>query len=156
MENKILEAALEYASEGLSVIPMNPKDKKPLIQWSPYQLERANEEQIRRWWEKWPDANVGIVTGHLSNTFVLDCDAPEGIEIIEMNGGLPPTRVALTSYEGEFRKRHYYFNYPEAEIRNSTKKLPGLDVRGEGGYVVAPPSIHPSGVAYEWEAPCSP
>lgn len=145
--NEILQAALEYSRQGFSVIPVSRGDKKPLIKWQRYQHERANEEQIKQWWAKWPDANVGIVTGEISGIFVLDCDSDEGERVIQEMGSLPRTAVAKTG-----KGHHYYFQHPGVPIRNFARKLPGLDLRGDGGYVVAPPSIHTTGVLYEWEA----
>lgn len=150
-----VKAALEYAARGWSIIPIGGQ-KKPLLSeelggWKEFQSRRATEDEIKAWWQKWPNANVGVVTGAISNLIVLDCDAREGLEIIEMNGGVGSAPCVLCSFEGDFRKRHFYFDYPDFEARNFAKKLPGLDLRGEGGYVLAPPSKHPSGVFYEWE-----
>ena len=149
--NEMLEAALEYSGRGISVIPIPPGAKIPGISWKQFQETRADENQIRAWWQRWPNSNIGIVTGAISNLVVLDCDAAEGLEIIEQNGGLPVTAVALTSFdETGFRKRHYYFQHPGERLKNFVKKLPGLDFRGDSGYVLAPPSLHPSGARYEW------
>ena len=111
-----------------------------------------DESAIKRLWDENPNANVGIRTGAISGLWVLDCDGPEGIEAIEAlereHGPLPATAVARTGGGG----RHYFFQLPtDCRIANTTK-VGGLsiDVRGDGGYVVAPPSMHRSGAAYEW------
>lgn len=147
--NELLNAALYYASLGWSVIPLRPKDKKPALKsWEPYQKERASEEQIRAWWKKWTRANIGIVTGTISGIIVLDVDGPEGQESIA-DKELPPTICAITGSGGY----HYIFKHPGGEVRNFARRLPGLDLRGDGGYIVAPPSIHPNGNTYEWGLP---
>jgi hypothetical protein len=138
-----LEAALEYYEMGLSVIPLK-KDKRPLISWLPYQQKRASTDEIREWWNKYPQANVGIVTGAISDIIVLDCDSQEAIDSFRSRyKGLTP--VAKTP-----RGMHFYFKYEEG-IRN-TVKIGNLDMdlRGEGGYVVAPPSINGDGKKYTW------
>jgi len=146
--NEFLEAALYYASLGWSVIPIRPKDKKPALKWEQYQTGRASEEQIRDWWKKWPRANVGVITGGISGIIVLDVDGPEGRESIA-DKDLPPTTCAITGSGGY----HYIFKHPGGEVRNFARRLPGLDLRGDGGYIVAPPSIHPSGGLYKWGLP---
>ena len=143
--NELLNAALYYASLGWSVIPIRPKDKKPALKWEQYQTGRASEEQIRDWWKKWPRANVGVITGGISGIIVLDVDGPEGRESIA-DKDLPPTTCAITGSGGY----HYIFKHPGGEVRNFARRLPGLDLRGDGGYIVAPPSVHPSGGIYEW------
>jgi len=146
--NEPLDAALFYNSIGWSVIPIRVKDKKPALKWEKYQKVRAGEEQIRAWWKKWPQANVGIVTGAISGIIVLDVDGSEGRKSLE-GKDLPPTTCAVTGSGGA----HYIFKHPGSEVRNFAKRLPGLDLRGDGGYIVAPPSIHPSGGIYEWGLP---
>jgi len=147
---EMLSYALRYAELGWGVIPLRNKDKRPLLQsWAKYQQERADEEQIKRWWEKWPDANIAIVTGQVSGIVVIDVDGPEGLKILQEKG-IPNTVVAKTG-----KGYHYYFKHPGGgtEIRSFTRRFPGLDLRGDGGYVVAPPSVHPLGHRYEWENP---
>ena len=108
---------------------------------------------IAEWWRRWPDANVGIRTGAESGVVVLDVDTPKGgagalAELERKHGKLPATARVLTGGGGE----HIYFRHPDRELRNSTGRLgAGLDVRGDGGYVVAPPSVHESGRAYQWK-----
>jgi len=110
-------------------------------------------ERIHAWWGRHPDANVGIPTGPPSRLLVVDIDEGTGWESadrIEAEGDLfSSTRVVKTGGGG----LHLYFHYPEGmTIRNSTGKLaPGIDVRADGGYVIAPPSLHRSGNRYTWE-----
>ncbi len=140
--NQKLEQALFLAKElNFSVIPIGT-DKKPLIEWKPFQSQRASEEQIREWFSK-PEVNVGIVTGKISNLVVVDIDprhggSDEAFKVIE-------TVKSATGGGGW----HYYFQYEDG-IQNGANIRPGVDVRGEGGYVIAPPSSHVSGKNYEW------
>jgi len=145
--NRLLEAALLYRRElGWSVIPVEPKGKRPLVRWEQYQHEPASEDQIRAWWTEHPTANIGIVTGQVSGIVVLDVDGPEGAQSLEQQPEIEPTAMSATS-----RGTHLFFKHPgDVELRNFARKLPGLDFRGDGGYIVAPPSIHSSDHVYSW------
>lgn len=109
-------------------------------------------EQIEQWWSRWPDANIGIATGSLAGIVVLDLDVDKNGELslnrLEAeHSELPTTTLAATGGGG----LHYVFQHPGGSVRNSAGKLgEGLDVRGDGGYIVAPPSTHSSGRQYEW------
>ena len=109
-----------------------------------------DREQVDRWWERSPQANIGIVTGATSRLVVLDVDVDTGgeeslKELEAQYGELPPTTIAITGSGG----LHYFFRHPASEVRNSAGKLAaGLDIRGDGGYVLAPPSRHASGGGY--------
>lgn len=147
MTNENVKYALKYASLGLSVIPIRRGDKKPLLDsWKEYQYRRATEEEIQEWWTKWPEANIAVITGQISGTVALDID-DGGLETIKANGfPLPPTWISQTG-SGGF---HYLYKWPGKEIGNFVRKLPGLDLRADGGYIVAPPSIHTNGQQYKW------
>ena len=114
----------------------------------------TDREQIRRWFADMPDANVGIVTGRASGVVVLDVDVDKSgddtlRELEDAYGALPDTVEAVTGGGG----RHIFFAYPDEPIANSAGRLgKGLDIRGDGGYVVAAPSLHRSGHLYMWEA----
>jgi putative DNA primase/helicase len=158
--------ALEYARRGWAVIPLHTPDsagacscrnakcaspgKHPRVMQG---LKAAAHDpgQVAKWWAQWPEANIGIVCGAVSGLVVLDVDGPEGEESLKALeaaiGPLPETVEALTG-----KGRHLYFNHPGVEIRPSAGVLGrGLDVRGDGGYVVGPPSLHYTGRRYEWE-----
>jgi len=111
---------------------------------------------IRNWWRVWPNANIGITTGAASGFFVLDVDGEEGkkslAELEAKYGALPKTVESATGGGG----RHLFFRWPRRTIKNKVSLAPGLDVRGEGGYIVAPPSNHISGVRYAWKVFLSP
>lgn len=145
----ILEVALEYKAIGLSVIPLEFRGKKSLVKWTEYQERQSTEEEIKQWWTQWPNANIAIVTGRVSGIVVLDVDGPEGEETVKAMAPLPETPTVRTG-----RGLHYYFKYKEG-VRNFQKKesLKGIDLRGDGGYVVTSPSIHENGKKYEWIKP---
>jgi len=145
-ENPMLEAALRYLEQGWSVIPL--EGKRPLESWVQYQKQRATERKIEQWWRANPQANVGVVTGAISGIIVLDVDGPEGKRSLEENGlDIPKTVTGRTGGGGW----HYFFKHPGGQAKNFSRRLPGIDLRGDGGQVVVPPSVHPSGNLYEWE-----
>ena len=141
--NALLNAALAYRERGWSVIPIKARNKKPAVDWKPFQTRRATAEEIKAWFRG--DANIGVVTATISELIVLDVDGQEGVTSLEK---LPPLPRTWRSSTG--RGEHYWFKHPGKVVRNFVKKLPGLDLRGDGGYVVVPPSRHASGVLYEW------
>lgn len=135
--------AKKYLEKGWSVIPV-ARNKIPLINWKLYQDKLATTEEIEDWWKTWPDANIGVVTGKISGIVVIDIDVKSGgLETLKTLK-LPTTLVSQTG-SGGF---HYFFKY--AKIKNSAGILQGVDIRGDGGYVVVPESIHLSGNPYKW------
>lgn len=141
--------ALALAQRGLHVHPCKPRSKLPATARG-CKDATVNPDIIQRWWESNPDYNIAISTGEASYVFVLDVDgldAEAELRKLECQyGALPPTVEVITP-----RGRHLYFEWPGRAVRNSAGKVgPGLDVRGEGGYVLAPPSVHPSGRRYAW------
>lgn len=142
----MVEAALRYARRGWSAVPCG-RDKRPLVSWLRWQSERADEAQVRDWWTRWPEANVGIVTGAVSGIVVLDLDrghaeGVDGLQSVQRAGAhLPPTPCVNTPSGG----LHVYFRHPGRPVPNATALLPGVDLRGDGGYVVAPPSTTDAG-----------
>jgi hypothetical protein len=147
------EAALAYMALGWAVVPIAPAGKHPLVRWQAFQEKMPTEDEVRAWYVRWPDAGVGIVTGTASGIAVLDVDPGHGGaaslgELEREHGPLPRTIEAVTGGGG----RHVYFAHPEGELRNRTGLAPGIDLRADGGLVVAPPSLHASGRRYEWKA----
>lgn len=142
----MLDFALKYLAQGLSVIPLKPKDKTPLISWQEYQTRLATPEEVTKWFISAPLANVGIVTGRVSNLAVVDLDGPEGIAYGLSLGLVSPATVRTGN------GRQLYYRHPGDSVCNAVKKYPGIDVRGDGGYVVAPPSMHPNGKSYAWDS----
>jgi len=113
----------------------------------------TDEERIRRWWEIWEDANIGVATGKEAGFFALDVDPRKGgdetlASLVAKHGKLPETRTADTGGGGV----HHLFKYPGFPVKNSTGELgPGLDIKGEGGSIVIAPSLHTSGKRYLWK-----
>ncbi|RDD61039.1 bifunctional DNA primase/polymerase [Ferruginivarius sediminum] len=145
------QAALAYAALGWSVVPIVPRGKRPLVSWEEFQSRRAGSDEIRTWFKRWPGAGVGVVTGFVSGLLVLDVDPRHGgedslAELCARHGALPVTVEAVTGSGG----RHLYFRHPGHGVANRAGFAPGLDLRGDGGLVVAPPSGHPSGGHYRW------
>ncbi len=146
----MLKFALKYLNQGLSVIPLRQEGKEPLIDWKEYQSRLPSEEEIRSWWAKWPAANIGVVTGSISNLLVVDADGVEGINNLLKLG----LASKVTSLSG--KGKHLWFKN-DPTIRNSASQLAkGLDIRAEGGYIVVPPSVHPNGRRYRWIQPLIP
>lgn len=140
-----LKAALDYAKKGIPVFPCVPNKKNPYLKTG-FKEASTVPATIRTWWRDWPDAWIGVPTGKASGFVVLDIDIKRGRKGKEslkaqLNGsGLPKTKKIKTVSGGE----HYYFNSGDQDIRNFKGKngsqFDGIDVRGEGGYVIVPPS----------------
>ncbi len=140
-----LEAALRYASAGLPVFPLRPYDKAPAVAHGFYAATR-NPETIKRLW-RLADRNIGIPTGSISGFWVLDIDPGGEAEIGGLeaeNGPLPETPTVITPRGG----RHMWFRYTGPVPSTASRIAPHVDTRGDGGYVVVPPSVTER--AYSW------
>jgi hypothetical protein len=156
----LLAAALKYAKVGWHVFPCHsvqdgnctcsnpncerqgkhPRTKNGLLDAT------TDEDTIRKWWRKWPNANVAVRTGPESKIWVWDSDMPEGPDETKRLG-VPETLIQQTGSGG----LHYFFSWNGAEIRNTTRIVaPGIDTRGVNGYALLPPSNHLSGNPYKW------
>lgn len=144
--NALLEGALDLLRFGWSMLPIQPRGKTPLVSWAALQGCAAEEEVVRAWWKRWPDANVGVVTGPVSDIVVVDVDGAKGAASLKEAGlALPQTVSSATG-----RGWHVFFKHPGWRVPSRAGLLPGVDVRGDGGNVVAPPSVHASGRVYSW------
>ena len=146
------QAALDYLGRGWSVIPVREKEKRPAVPWKAYQSKCVSEKTLHDWFRHSPDYNVAIVTGALSGLVVMDVDPRHGgkeslRELEKEHGPLPQTVESITGGGG----RHVYFSHPGGEVHNRANIRPGIDLRGDGGCIVAPPSVHPSGKRYRWK-----
>ena len=154
MRQELSDAVNLYEQKKFLMIPLigkKPPDNFPTGQ-NHLGVATLRPSQVAVWAARWKDMNLGIVTGPESGLLVLDIDGSAGEDSLRdletSYGELPDTPMVLTG-----KGRHYYFKYPGRPIKNSAGKVgPGIDVRAAGGYVVAPPSIHPeTGKSYEWE-----
>jgi len=163
--NSNLNAALDLLERGFHVIPLGSPEpappfmvqrsgnqvnadaawpKTPRIKWKQYQVDAPSEEEVIKWWTQWPTANIGLLTGRV---IVVDADSKEAMEFME-SGKITRTPWKVLTGKG---CHYYYQRNVELEIKNSVDVNVKLDIRGYGGYVVAPPSIHHNGSIYKWD-----
>lgn len=151
--NKMLSAALKYQQMGFSVVPMgamvvskNEIKKFPRVkEWKPYQNTKASEEEIEKWWAKWPDALIGVICGRISGIIAIDTDTKEGDE--ELQSLLPENLVipVCTTPRGG---KHYIFKYKDGiETSNGTHSF---EVKSDGAIIILPPSKIPDSKGYQW------
>jgi hypothetical protein len=134
-------------AQGWSVFPVKERDKIPACAWKRWQNEKADPAKVAQW-ARTP-CNVGIVTGEISGLVVLDLDSYEAMRIAEERNGGPFRTVIAKTGKGQ----HIYFRHPGGMIGNRAALIPGIDLRADGGFVVAPGSTHPNGGQYEWINP---
>lgn len=159
------EWALFFARLGLEVFPAawvangacacragtacESPGKHPLVKWSTEATR--DQSKIAAWWARWPLANVAIATGARSGLVVIDCDRKPGVDGLKSLAKIlrvPPTTKVIHTGSGGV---HFYYRHPGWGVPCSAGVLgPGIDVRGDGGYVIAPPSTHISGGHYVW------
>jgi hypothetical protein len=139
---------LGYAGKGWQVFPLKPCQKLPATRRGLHDAT-GNAATLRRYFTGAHPYNIGIRTGVPSGVFVLDVDGDRGLDslagLVERHGLLPPTLTSATS-----KGRHYWFRALDAIPCSASRIAPGIDIRGDGGYVVAPPSVHPDGAIYRW------
>ncbi|MCC7179037.1 MAG: bifunctional DNA primase/polymerase [Acidobacteria bacterium] len=148
----ILDHALDMWRREISVIPVPRPDgrhdgKVPAIAWKEYQTRRPTEDELRAWFRGAP-MNLAIVTGAISNLVVVDPDSREGLRWCVRHLPYTPWQVRTA------RGFHLYFRHPGVPVRNRAKlETPNgtiaVDVRGDGGYVIGPGSVHASGHVYQ-------
>ena len=167
MTTNLLDHALAYAERGWHVFPVHTPQKDGTCSCRRTDCTRVGKHPrtsqgrnsattapgtIRNWWTSWPDANIGIATGKESGLIVLDVDEGGDDTLVQLP--TPDTVEQITGSGG----RHLVYQRPDASARYLTKVkfMPGLDSRADGGYIVAPPSLHASGRRYEWEGSSDP
>lgn len=148
-KNQNYSLALKYLREcKFSVIPVK-QDKKPYIKWEEYQKRLPTEQELLQWFTQWPDANVAIVTGIISGIAVIDLDevdiAKKALEELIPDSLVFP--VVKTPSGGE----HWYFACIDSKLSNNARAVAGADLRANGGFVVAPPSINGNGKHWRWQ-----
>lgn len=145
---QMLNQALFYLQQGFSVIPVGWGEggKGPYLNsWLKYQTELPTEAMVRNWWKIFPDAQIGIVTGKISNLAVIDIDVDKETGKTGDFSYLPETRMAKTGSGG----RHFYYRYVDG-LNNRIRAKELTDIKGNGGYVIAPPTELSGGRKYEW------
>lgn len=142
-----LNAALTYASLGWPVFPCN--GKIPLVSGG-FKSASKNPEQIKQWWTRTPEANIGLPTGQISGLVALDVDLKhDGFK--SLDGFANADSIFTLSAQTGGGGRHFFFRHTGQHIATNAGKLaPGLDIRGDGGYVIVSPSRHDSGKKYQW------
>lgn len=149
----MMEAALAYARRGWAVFPLGVQSKEPAVKGA-YKAATRDEVQVRRWWEHVPESNIGLATGAVSGLWVLDIDGPEGEASFAQLVGEHDDELAETLMASTGKGYHLYWRMPQgAEQGRRIGVRPGIDIIGGQGYLVAPPSVHPSGRVYRWLNP---
>ena len=123
------------------------KCKTPCLkEWAEFQTRLPTEQEVCEWFDLNPEANIAIVTGRISNLVVFDLDSEDAVDYANKRGGFPNTPKAKTG-----KGYHLYMQHPGFDVRNKVNSNLKIDIRADGGYVAAPPSIHFSGHQYSWE-----
>jgi len=133
----------KYLEFGWTVVPVLKGTKRPAVNWKEYQTRKPTNSELREWFKD-PETGVGLITGPASGVVVVDEDTYK-----EKNTGkVPPTTPVSVKTGGG--GKHYYYKFVDG-INNTVNRDLAIDVRGDGGFVVLPPTLHPSGKRYEWE-----
>jgi hypothetical protein len=142
----LLNIALQYEKIGWFVLPIDSKEKKPLVKWAFRKHRRPTPKEITKWFSKFSNARIGIATGSMSGIDAVDLDGPEAIEKFDALFGIPETLIANTGRpEGG---QHLIFTYTEGlQCHNGDD---GIDLKTTGGFIIVEPSKHKSGKQYQW------
>jgi hypothetical protein len=141
----LLEWAQFFVSKGFSVIPLMPETKRPAIRWKEFQRRKPTSFELEQWF-KHSENNIAIVTGEISGITVVDLDSQRAIDFAR-DQKFPKTPIVKSS-----KGAHLYYKYlPGTRNFQKRDELSDIDLRSDGGYIVAPPSIHPSGTPYRWD-----
>jgi hypothetical protein len=151
LQAKLIETAVAYAGRGLPVFPCN--GKRPYTEHG-FHDASTDPEAVLTWWQRWPAASIGIPTGEASGIDVLDVDVQHGgagtLKTLEREHGNLPTTIQVLTPSGGY---HFWFRHVREFKTGAANLGPGLDTRGEGGYVIAPPSLGENGRAYKFMHP---
>ena len=146
---ELIDLVEGYIDSGWSVLPVKPDEKRPyMTNWLQYTKTKPPKDKVLNWFHTLSGAGVGVVTGRVSNMVVLDVESycPTPIEkLLEMY----PTQMYSRTGSGGY---HLFYQYPTAMARvsNRVKLMEGVDLRADGGFIVLPPTLHPSGNRYQW------
>jgi hypothetical protein len=145
--------ALGYAERGTPVFPCKPGGKKPLTRHG-FKDATTDPKQVREWWTRWPDANIGVPTGATTGLLVVDIDPRNGGEdswsALRAGNTIPKTAKQNTGGGG----RHIIFRHPGGKVPKAL--APGIDLKCDGGYIIVEPSVHASGKRYRWKGDVGP
>lgn len=147
----MLKAAIFYQNLGFSVVPQLPGAKQPRVKWKEFQNRLPTTDEIEEWWYRWPDAGIAIVLGPVSNLLAIDVDGPEAHQVLVARLGDVPIAPHVLSGSRKPHRYHLLFQHPDCNT--GAKFTPwhhSLEFRGQGGIVIAPPSVHKSGHRYVW------
>jgi hypothetical protein len=149
--SELHQAALAYCRHGWSVIPVAVAGKRALVPWKPWQQMPPGPDQLATWWQRWPAANLAVITGRVSGLVVIDIDLRHRghgalTELETTHGDLPWSAVVETPSGGW----HVYVAHPGGRVANSASRIGlGVDIRGDGGLALLPPSRGENS-AYRW------
>ena len=154
-DKSLLEAALDYQKRGFSVIPMGAtvisqneiKKFCRLPSWAEFQKRRPSEEEIRRWWTQWTDAQIGVVCGAISNLIVIDTDTPMAVEEVE---SLLPDALEVPCHTTPRGGRHYFFQYREGVKSTNKNGIHQFEIHSDGTLAIIPPGQISDGRKYQW------
>ena len=145
-ELSLAQAAYNYAQQGWPVFPIRERGKEPLIAHG-HNNASTNLDKVRSWWRWRPNANIGIAVP--KEYVVIDLDSAEAFASLKAEDcDLPSTVTVITT-----RGKHLWYSLEGRTARNRVRFLTEVDSRTLGAYVLAPPSVHPSGFTYRWEIP---
>jgi hypothetical protein len=153
MNNFLKQAALSYVAEGIPVFPCTPRGKRP-IENGGFHTATLDPRAVAEWWDRYPNANIGIPTGAVSGFVVVDIDTGKGkqgketLEELKTKGHIFPDTAEQTTGSGG---THLFYRHPGKHVKSVAGVFKDIDSRGDGGYIIAPPSIHDSGESYTWE-----
>jgi Bifunctional DNA primase/polymerase, N-terminal len=141
----MIDHALKYAAQGFAVFPCWPRTKKPATRRGFYEAT-TNPAALRRWFSGVQQYNIAVRTGMASHCWILDVDDPASLEnVVAKYGPLPLTRQSQAS-----RGVHYWWRTDVPVFCGNSRIAAGLDVKGDGGFIMVPPSVHPNGSIYRW------
>jgi hypothetical protein len=146
----LIKAAMDYGRLGWSVVPVEARGIESLVRWQIYQHRQPRMTEIGDWFNRWPSSNLAIVTGVVSMLVALDLSPQRGGEasLKALQQEQTPLPETVEAAVGE--RRQLYFSHPGGIVRDRIDLAPGIDLRGDGGYLLAPPSVDASGEHYRW------
>ena len=147
----MLDIALGYLDQGWCVVPQRAGEKKPCVRWKHLQERLPTVDEMKEWFDTWPDAGLALILGPVSGVFVIDVDGSEAHDALLQRLVTEPRAPKVVSGSRKPDRYHLFFRCPDLATKaKQTPWHPNLEFRGLGGLVIIPPSIHRSGHCYEW------